>query len=191
MARRYYRSRIRYVKPKRKWASNITNLSVNANVGVSGEYLLYKQLCANSVQSGTIPTPTIIKCGNFKVQGDLTYYTAASGQSLYSGRISAVAYIVYIPEGIVISGNVTATTGQGIIDAHPEWVMCWKVIDFDYGSTNTAAAFSFSSRLKRNLNSGDSIYYFVIPKAGSLESGATGNSQLRFNGAVQFWTCAN
>ena len=39
---------------------------------------------------------------------------------------------------------------------HPEWIMAWKGLELD-GQTGAGKQVMISSRLSRNLNSGDSI----------------------------------
>lgn len=125
------------------------------------------------------PTPVIVKCGNFKVQGDVMVQTASSTPSR---PVPLVFYILFVPEGVGISDSLVTT--------HPEWIMGWTVIDATIivgggsGTTSTGSnRFSISTRLKRNLNSGDS----VVAILQSRDTSAT--AQCAFT--CQFWTCAN
>lgn len=187
MPRRYYRSRIRYVAPKKKWASNIVNGTVTLSIigsgvqgaisGVFGQYTLAE----NKTQSFA-PTPTIIKTANFRVQGIITF-------DIEPGSMATVTdlncYIIYMPEGV---SNVT----RDVINAHPEWIMGWTKINIisPPGPGNAyATKFSVTSKkLKRNLNSGDKI---VLGFVG--ETDYTENSTLTENLPItcQFTSCAN
>lgn len=165
--RRYFRYYPRRTVAKKKWASNL----VNGTVSSSG----FSLLAQNSTQT-TSPTPVIVKCGNFKVQGDVIVTT----QSQATNRpVPLVFYILFVPEGVGISDSLVTT--------HPEWIMGWTVIDASFitsaAATNTGSRFSLTSRLKRNLNSGDSIVAILQ----SRDSAAT--AQCAYT--CQFWTCAN
>lgn len=164
--RRYYRRYIR-VAPKKKWASNIIQGSVSTTN--------YATIVENSAQTAT-PTPVILKCGNFRIQGDAQY--AYPGGS--SRPVNLNFFLIFVPEGI--------TPSDGLIGSHPEWVIGWKNIDVVGVKPNTesgvaAAAFSFSSRLKRNLNSGDRICAII----------QTNDSQVSATSVftAQYWTCSN
>lgn len=173
-----YRTRVRktvYVKPKKRWATNI--LSFNKSFeGAEGLFAATQVLVENSTQNSS-PTPTIVKTGNFKIQGDCT----VSGSS--NAVIGISMYVIYVPEGITIT---SPTSAQNLISAHPEWILAWKFIAanrLSSSSTENVDAFSFSSRLKRNLNSGDTIQLIGIG-TGSI-------SALNVRGMAQYWTCAN
>lgn len=174
MARRYYRRRTVVVRPKKKWASNFigSNLALNTDatntVSAAGNVLVQ-----NSAQSSS-PTPTIVKAGNFKVQGDC-YFAVAQGNQL----MQCMLYVMFVPQGIPL--NVTADY-TNLISSHPEWIMAWKMIDMN-GTSNEINSFTFSSRLKRNLNSGDSIRLI-----GVAEAGGTNAVSFAVTTKVQYWT---
>ena len=165
--RRYYRRYIR-VAPKKKWASNILQGSVTtSNFGV---------ICENSVGTAT-PTPVTLKCGNFKVQGDVMWNIAGGGSSRPT---NLNFFLIFVPEGI--------TPSDSLIGSHPEWVIGWKTLDTGVvlsTSQNSVASanFTFSSRLKRNLQSGDKVVAIL----------QSGDSQLTAQCVftAQYWTCSN
>lgn len=71
-----------------------------------------------------------------------------------------------------------------INDHHPEWILAWKQIGYEsLQGTRNVDRVTFSSRLKRNLNSGDRIV-FALNSFGALQD-------LALLGMCQFWTCAN
>ena len=162
--RRYYRRYIR-VAPKKKWASNILQGSLStSNFGV---------ICENSAGTAT-PTPVIVKCGNFKVQGDVMYNTTGGSSNTLA---NLNFFLIFVPEGI--------TPSDALIGTHPEWIIGWKTIDVGVVRSTSetavaAATFSFSSRLKRNLNSGDRIVAIL----------QSGDSRLSANCVftAQYWT---
>ena len=147
-----YRSRLRktvYVKPKKRWATNIMSFNKNFEGG-DGLFAATQVLVENSTQNSS-PTPTIVKTGNFKIQGDCTVTSSSS-----NAVIGISMYVIYVPEGITIT---SPTSAQNLINAHPEWILSWKFVAANRlsGTSDNVDAFSFSSRLKRNLNSGDTI----------------------------------
>lgn len=179
MPRRYRRYTRIVTKPKRKWASNINDFSMNLTFGSSTTPAAAASvnLVVNAAQSAT-PTPVVLKTGNFKIQGD-AYFSATSNQLLQT-----TMYVVYVPQAVPITSLAECKT---LIDSHPEWIMAWKVVDLN-GASNQVNAFSVSSRLKRNLNSGDRIVLICI---GDSAGGGTGNASLIVHGKVQHWVCAN
>lgn len=181
---RYYRRRYTrtLVKPKKKWASNFKGVNVGDNNTVTNTAVA-ALLCQNSVQTA-LPTPVIVKTGNFKAQLDII-------GAVQNARTALVitAYILYVPEGVAptTTGGASFNSWSQIIDNHPEWIISWKMVSSDViavqGQDANYDRIQMSSRLKRNLNSGDSIYLVVLSVGQS--------SGLQVNGKVQFWTCAN
>lgn len=176
---RYYRRRYTrtLVKPKKKWATNFVD--INANSSISGNKVVYATLlCQNSTQVG-VPTPVVVKTGNFKLQCD-AYFTLSQASA-----VEFSIYIMYVPEGLVPIGFDDT---KEFIDKHPEWILAWKYSTFDYVSgTSNIETIRVSSRLKRNLNSGDSIMLIGL---GTTGSGITYSAR-GLSGKCQFWTCAN
>lgn len=164
--RRYYRRSYRPAL-KKKWASNIIQDTVTTSN--------YKTLVQNSSQTSQ-PTPVIVKCGNFKVQGDV--YVQVTG-STPSRPIPLIFYILFVPEGV--------TPSDSLVGNHPEWIMGWTAIDsgiiFSASAENSGNKFSITTRLKRNLNSGDRI----VALLQSRDASATAQAAY----TCQYWTCAN
>lgn len=194
MARYYRRRYTRVVKPKKKWASNIRELRNNYSSGEGVEKAgLAVALCLNSTETNlgaaAAPTPVILKTGNYKAQLDV--YVATSSANM----VSINAYIMYIPEGVFTVStlpNVHAdyTSLRQLVDRHPEWILAWKQCGYDnVSSTANLEKVAFSSRLKRNLNSGDQIIFFVLARTDEETAGKI--TRLYFTGMCQFWTCAN
>lgn len=141
MPRRYTRSyrRSGYVR-RRKWSpvffAQTSTLSADTPFGT----VTLAQNSAN--QGGTSPIATIIKVKNFKVVVDVLSVSGAQGSP------SSTFAIMFLPQGYTADINLMTT--------HPEWIMAWRSIDLQ--TTNTVQV---SSRLTRNLNSGDSIIFFI------------------------------
>ena len=169
---RYYKYRRSYVKrvyPRKRWASNIytkNNLLTLAN-GEKTSWV-FDVLVSNSAQS-EVPTPTLLKFGRLKLKGDIRT-DAASNNNFVSG----IMYVLYVPEGF----NIT----PDIIKYHPEYIMGWTQLSLDSGNI-----FSFSSALKRNLNSGDKIIImFTIDSVNSVQAARNFN----FYYTAQYWTAS-
>lgn len=178
---RYYRRRYtRVVKPKKKWASNI----IVWNRSMLTEYRV-QTLVSNKAQANA-PTPTVLKVGNFKVTADLSFnLTTGSTTPL---NPTCTAYILYVPEG----WGTTITAFDNLIEKHPEWIMGTKVMGGNVVAGGSGVlmgvdTLNMSSRLKRNLNSGDSVVLYLnfnLPTAATL-NGAF------IDGNCRYWTCAN
>lgn len=175
---RYYRRRRTIVRtPKKKWATNIVNFNDTTAGSATAQFAAVK-LVENSAQSAR-PTPVIVKAGNFKIQGDVF---VNSGNVASQTEISM--YVIYVPEGINLPD---ALTSRNLLLAHPEWIIAWKFISSNVSTANTPTnsdSFTFSSRLKRNLNSGDSIYLLCLAQSQAMQNAV-------FAGMAQYWTCAN
>lgn len=175
MARRYYRRRTVTVRPKKKWATNLTQGNISSASGGTP----YATLVQNTAQTSS-PTPIIIKCGNFKIQGDVSVAFNTSRTS--SPWIALLVF--FLPEGTTLNGD----TANAIVENHPEWILAWKQLDVTLSTTSAsqifaASGFSFSSRLKRNLNSGDKICM------GFTNDDGQAFPTIKFT--AQYWTCAN
>lgn len=180
--RRRYRTIIR--APKKKWCSNILDINMTTNGAGSTTPVAtisssYSILAENKTEVGS-PTPVIIKTGNFRLQGDLRFEGGEAGSFP-----TCTLYIVYAPQGWLLN---TAQSASALIANHPEWIMAWRVLESglvpgqDLVDSNR---FTVTSRLKRNLNSGDSVAAIVL--YDNLATGSAGH----IRGKCQFWTCAN
>ena len=127
-----------------------------------------------NTQDTATPTPIIIKTGNFKVYGSVSTDLTSSNIAKLK---NVQAFIMYCPQGYSYTNDLLA------ISNHPEYIMGRTTLRFKPGE-NTS--FSLSSRMKRNLNTGDKIkLVIVVEKDTSL----TGN--LNVYGNYQWYTCAN
>ena len=137
------------------------------------------QLIENPTQDNGVST-SIVKVKNVKVQLSTTGVTDASGLSIYSMQVA----ILFAPEGF--------TPNIDMMERHPEWIMAYKLLTIDASST-IPINFSISSRLARNLNSGDAIYLVSIIRRASAETATQAQTGLIIPCfyTVQFWTCVN
>lgn len=166
--RHYYR---RTVRPKQKWAVNmvdcvISAISVNLN---AGDAAVFKNtVCKNSTRieesaSYLTSSAQILKTGMFKFKGVIPNVAA---------NVNYLIYICYVPEGYPHENNLGSQDGHDIFYRHPEWVLAWT--RKDYVSIEQNNEVYLSSRLKRNLSTGDEIQVRIIfysPTALNLTSG--------------------
>lgn len=167
MARYRYRRSYRKIYPRKRWATNITNSAVGVTINSGSNFgEMTSNICINSGQS-IIPTPVILKFGRVKIKGDVR--TALdNANNFVTGRM----FVCFVPQGL--------TLNLDLINDHPEYIIGWTTISLDSGNT-----FSFSSALKRNLNSGDSIkILFRCDSFNNLQK----NETFGFSYVCQFWT---
>ena len=183
MPRRYtYRRKYSY-KPRKKWNSNWNSDDINLNmpdVSTTSSYtkaITNQLLIVNPQLTGTNVSTSIVKVKNVKVQLSTTGIPDASNLSVYTMQVA----IVFCPEGI--------TPSSDILERHPEWIMAYKMLTID-ASTTIPINFSISSRLARNLNSGDTIYLSVITRRASAETPTQNQTGLYIPCyyTVQYWT---
>ena len=166
---RYYKYKRYYKKlfPKKKWATNITSDTLDVVLNTNDKTASRDALiCRNAVQTD-YPTPVILKAGRFKIKGDVRF-----SQTNVAQFTSCMVYCLFVPEG--------ATPEILLISNHPEYLLGWTSISLDSGST-----FSLTTTLKRNLNSGDSIYLLF-----SFDTTTTPSQPIVYNifYTAQFWT---
>ena len=186
MPRRYkYRPRYSY-RPRKKWNSNWNADDMNLNmpdVSTTTSYtkaVTNQQLIVNPQLTGTNVSTSVVKVKNVKVQLSTSGIPDASNLSVYTMQLA----IIFCPEGI--------TPSSDILERHPEWIMAYKMLTLD-ASTTIPINFSISSRLARNLNSGDTIYLTAITRRASAETPAQNQTGLFMPCyyTVQYWTCVN
>lgn len=164
-------SRISKRRSNKKWCPVITQQDINTSIAATSQKVSIVTLCSNSANvGGTAPTSTVIKAGNFKVVVDVNVSSAFNG----SGRM----YVMYCPQGIGIS-----STDTSFITQHPEWIMCWR--GFEPGTSGLQAV-SMQSKLKRNLNSGDTIILIT-----DVNNYSSNQSQIVYHATCTYVCCAN
>ena len=118
-----------------------------------------------------------------------------------SAMIRVMMYIMYIPEDVYVASasedeavraQADYASLRNIVEKHPEWILAWRQFSSDFLNSNTNLdRVSFSSRLKRNLNSGDQICAVVLANVDTNIVVGTPISRVIINGTCQFWTCNN
>lgn len=197
-----YSRRIRVVRkyPKKKWSPfedswvDIRGISQRVYEARENIIVCWGQIVDNSTQSST-PTPGVLKVGNFRVTADAAYAVNPNT------TVTAACYMVYVPERWLepdYNQQQTALKLGEIPTTHPEWILARGILQSETSSGGTGTMLlnspskSFSSRLKRNLQTGDSIYYLWVIQAAST-NGTTG-SQIHMTTCtthVRCYTCFN
>lgn len=177
MPRRYYYGRRSYrgSRPRRKWAPTMVQGTLTYDIDAQTTAFNGSLLCQNSANVGSsVPVSTIVKVKNFKVVIDLTTVTGGA-----TARNFFLA-LMYVPQGFTLTVNTAIQ--------HPEWILVWRTIDATSGTSNGTALqnIQMSSRLARNLNSGDSIVLF-----SSAYNPSTGQIGVGLSFYCSFVTCNN
>lgn len=134
-----------------KWSPHLLIQPISFETG-TGDFASYQLVAKNSTDT-TVPVPSVIKVKNFRVSIDTSAPVGAYAVDYFN------VYLMYVPEGITINTDTPKN--------HPEWIITWKGIDNSTG--NGIENIVMSSRLARNLNSGDGIY-LIFAGYNSLES---------------------
>lgn len=197
-----YSRPIKYVpkKPKKKWAPfednwiDIRGISPRVVEAQENIVICWGKFIDNAVQSAT-PTPAVLKVGNCQVTADAAYALNPNT------TVTAACYIVYVPERWVESTytnqQIAVKLGE-IPTTHPEWVMARGILQSETASGGTGTMLlntpskSFSSRMKRNLQTGDAVYFLWIIQAHSTNG--TSGSQIGMTSCtthIRCYTCFN
>lgn len=192
MSKRYrgYR-RLTRTYPKQRWQITCVNpepIRLSATIASNTFYAVHKTICqsvvpTDSAAQSVVSANNIVKTGNFKVKGSFNF----SGTD--TKYISMIIYVIFVPQGITPDNTAVSTTNlaTSIFYSHPEWVMCWTRKDVDESGSDD---FSISSRLKRNLNSGDSIQLGVL-FLNTTTTNPSNNFYCNINATVQYSARAN
>lgn len=192
---------------KKKWSGHYENIDMEfanwSGATISTHHMAnHRKLASNSTDLAA-PTPSVVKCTRFSVNFQVALdLSSANNKNPLNFKITA--YLVFVPEGWPIS-DTQDPTGVGaqyqqyanLIPKHPEWIMARRQIT-TFSSTEGAADGMFDSKevilssrkLKRNLNSGDSIHFVIV----SEQVGNTTTSipyTLTIIGTSTYWTATN
>lgn len=159
MPRRYTKRTVIIRKPRVKWSPHMEAYSDELLISNNLQSVVIA-IAANNNDSH-IPAVPVVQVTRINIQAQLG-----------SGQLSGMdwyAYLVFIPENTTLS-----STSQWIdyIYAHPEYLMARKIVESDNAMDNTSVALSMSTRLKRNLNSGDKIYLLLVARVLGTVSGS-------------------
>lgn len=173
---RYRRTR-RYRRRSGRWAANIQEIngSLTASPGIFSQA---ETILTNPAQSPNLVTQ-VYTIKNVEVTFNLDF-ESSSTQAV--NDIEAVtAYIMYVPQGMNITGNYNIE--------HPEYIMTYRYL----GSPTIDNVgqqyqpYKIRTRLARKLQSGDNVILFI---KGTNQNNSN-NYPLRLSGLVRWWTKAN
>lgn len=152
----------------KKWSPVLVPLATNVTVPNNNTDYVFMahDICANSANTNLAPTATVIKMGNIKASFDM--YKNANFLGL------AEVYIMFRPQGMAVDASYCVN--------HPEYIMAWRTFDV----INDNQSITIQSRLKRNLNSGDSVIIYVRYRSSSAAAGV-----LNIVGIASYVCCAN
>lgn len=162
----------RRIYPKKKWCPVFINFGENEpQITVNSQTVqtITRDLCVNSAATSIAPTATIIKCGYFKVSFEL------DSQLGNSQVLSGFCAIMFVPQGL--------TPDKDYPTIHPEYMMAWR--SFNIGTPNSNVV-TIQSGLKRNLNSGDRVIFFIRV----INNSESVNFTFKLQGAVTY-VCRN
>lgn len=170
MPRRYYRRRYGGYRKRRKWSPTFVDGTFTISFPSQTSAFQGTTLCANSSNIGNnVPVSTIIKAKNFKMVVDIGNIPTSTSVNNF------LLAIMFLPQGFTGSYNLPKE--------HPEWILAWRTVDANFSSLQNV---QISSRLARNLNSGDSIILFV-----SGSNLGTSTSEITVSFICTFVTCNN
>lgn len=189
------------VKPRKRWQMQLyqMNNAINTDENLKRTYIevpantsftMQHEITQNSTASST-PTPSIVKVGNFQVK---MYISCVPSEATVERIMYYLrAYIMFVPEGVTVTG--------AWMNQHPEYILAkggkassafthatainQAGTEVPYNSAKALVNLQFSSRLKRNLNTGDKIMLVLIGNAVSRACAYT------MYGDVQFFACTN
>ena len=187
MARASRKKYYRKYTPRTKWSSNIKQLGENLggdqniNVPANEYFYLQEDLCENPPPApNTVSQIYTVK--NIEVTIELTGRYVSSSQPGTSTIENLQYYIMFLPQGMVVSTNYAQD--------HPEYIMAYSFIGSPTIDTNATSSVmpprKVKTRLARRLNTGDKIILFI---RGVNPSSAGQTFEL--HGMVRWWTKAN
>lgn len=170
-----------------RWAPNIVKIS-NLNQASPGEFYNVEDLAENPIQTNTGVSQTFT-VKNFEIT--FTIEPTGTGNSSLE---SITAYIMYVPQGMALTGNYYAD--------HPEYIMAYKYLGSPSGILPVAVSqgnisnyetqqyqpIKIRSRLSRKLQTGDKVVLYI---QGSNESAVGATVNYTIDGIVRWWSKAN
>ena len=175
--RRYYR---RYWPRSNrvKWSSNFAEGTVRLEIPANNTTTTSASVCKNPVQSvNSVSQPFTTARVTLNIQA--VAETPEAAQALGNVKVG----IFYVPQGYSVSNS--------LFIEHPEWLMGYRflgepIIDIA-GSSTIMRPFTVATRLKRRLQTGDSIVLLIA----AYNQSATTAYSIRFNYTARWWTKAN
>lgn len=206
MVRRFY-TRVIKRAPKKRWASHIENFYLSganyAGATISAESIALVKSLAITSADNVIPTPVIIKTGRYEAQIHCKFDLSGAANKDYN-NYNVAFYMFFIPQGWAIDPGLTPVNFgqkylqvQNLILSHPEWIIARRMIADWYetpqqnAGTFDSKSLIISSKLKRNLNSGDQIMCALVVEKMAPAETPNYPFSVKMNATVTYKTCAN
>lgn len=181
------KSRRRYYRKKGRWSANIQQIFSNDLALSPGDFYFSATLATNPAQSNSTVSQQFT-AKNFELSFSLDI-GGNINPALGSLIERVIFYIMYVPQGYTINGNLPIN--------HPEWIMSYKFMgSIDMETEGNAdniqyvgpkrGPYRIRTRLSRRLQTGDSIVLLIC--------GNNGYNQLltaELAGLLRWWTKAN
>jgi len=173
---RYRRTR-RYRRRSGRWAANIQEIN-GTLTAAPGTFSQAETILTNPAQSPTLVTQ-VFTVKNVEVTFNLDF--ESNSTSAVNDIEAVTAYIMYVPQGMTITGNYNIE--------HPEYIMTYKYLGSPTIDNNGQQyqPYKIRTRLARKLQSGDNVILFI---KGTNQNNSN-NYPLRLSGLVRWWTKAN
>lgn len=171
--------RTRVIRPRVKWSPHMETIQDTLQVAANAAYAYYPHVvCANAGDSH-LPSVPVVQVTRINYQGHLAQNQTSAEWYLY---------FIYVPEGVDATlANWTAW--QNYINAHPEYIMARTIGTSDYTTSgNTTTTLKLSTRMKRNLNSGDQVIALFVWSTLFPYNGAL---SLPMQGQISYYTKVN
>ena len=83
---------------------------------------------------------------------------------LHKSLIKMKAYIMYLPQGVMMSSEDDSTSGLPMtLVQHPEWILAEKTLNCNYKSdASTVSNQTLYCKLSKNLKSGDQLRCYIV-----------------------------
>lgn len=182
-------------QPRRPYSRNFHDIYANLTnqVQEQGQTVtktrvgILELLCGNS-SSNSNPTPGILKTTRFRFQGSITYVSASA-----PSRQFVKLGLIYIPEverNMIANwtGEQTGTYLQQALVNEPERLLAYKNVPLT-PVANGSYGVTISSKLSRNLKSGDGVFLFLMTGYNGGDPALA--STIIVRGEVTFYTRYN
>lgn len=203
MVKRVYTRVIRRA-PRKRWASHIESFVLaGANyqaATISGASIAVNKTLAVGSTDTAIPTPTLIKTARYTMSYNFVLDLHASANKAPYNYVVNV-YLLYVPQGWPIDPGATAVNFvnkyeqlSNLITSHPEWIIAkkqlgdWSQIPGSSEGIYDSRTGVMSSKLKRNLNSGDQVMLAALVSKAFDAAQSNFPFEIKFQGQVTYVT---
>jgi hypothetical protein len=165
--KKYYR--------KSRWSANIRNIGHPISAPIASTFYSHLSLCENPIQTdNTVSQQYTVKNIELSIMIESSENDLAQIESL-------VTYIMYVPQGYVIT--------ETLPNNHPEWIMAYRYLGSPKLDANAYVnPLKIKTRMARRLQTGDKIIFLLVGDNQKTTGSPVG---LGVHGMVRWWTKAN